>query len=43
MVNLKFGEPYELPFPLQKEAGEDEDAWKLTYEGQTFLKLGFRL
>jgi superfamily II DNA or RNA helicase len=28
-VTLAAGETYELPFPLQKEAGEDMDGWLL--------------
>ena len=41
---LKFDEDYELPFPLQKEAGEEEDGWLLKDDnGKTFLKLRFTL
>ena len=43
MEHLLFDEPSELPFPLQKEAGEDEDGWNLTYKDDTFLKLRFHL
>jgi hypothetical protein len=35
---------YELPFPLQKEAGEEEDGWLFKDEnGNPFLKLRFHL
>jgi hypothetical protein len=42
----KYDELYELPFPLQKEAGEEEDGWELKDSAQIqkiFLKLRFRL
>jgi hypothetical protein len=36
--------PYELPFPLQKESGEEEDGWLLLDEwSKPFLKLRFRV
>jgi hypothetical protein len=46
LVELKSGEyfPFELPFPLQKETGEGEDAWALKDDlGNTVLKLIFTL
>jgi hypothetical protein len=44
IVVLRFGEPYEMPFPLQKEKDEDEDGWNLKDgEGNLFMKLRFRL
>ena len=43
-VELKSGEKFELPFPLQKEAGEEEDGWAIKdNEGKTVLKLRFTL
>jgi len=43
-VELKPGECFELPFPLQKEGGEGEDAWALKDDqGNTVLKLCFTL
>ena len=47
-LHLLFEEPYELPFPLQKEAGEGEDAWHLAYTDDKgvqhkFLKIRFHL
>ena len=42
LVQLKSGECFELPFPLQTEAGEEEEAWAIKdSEGKTVLKLGF--
>ena len=44
IVELKSGEYFELPFPLQKEAGEEEDGWAIKdNEGKTVLKLRFTL
>ena len=44
LVELKSGESFELPFPLQKEAGEEEDGWAIKdKEGKTVLKLRFAL
>ncbi len=46
IVELKSGEylPFQLPIPLQKEAGEGEDAWALKdHQGNTVLKLRFTL
>ena len=46
MVELKSGEylPFQLPIPLQKEAGEGEDAWALKdHQDNTVLKLRFTL
>jgi hypothetical protein len=44
LVELKSGECFELPFPLQKEAGEEEDGWAIKdKEGKTVLKLRFAL
>jgi hypothetical protein len=44
LVELKSGECFELPFPLQKEAGEGEDAWALKDDqGKTVLRLRFTL
>jgi hypothetical protein len=41
---LKFDESFELPFPLQKEEGEEEDGWSFKDDyGKTFLKLRFKL
>jgi hypothetical protein len=43
-IYSKYDEPYEFAFPLQKEAGEEEDG--LEYKdntGKIFLKLRFRL
>ena len=43
-IELAYDEPYELPFPLQKEAGEEEDGWQLQDDnGNVFLKLRFKL
>lgn len=43
-TTLRGGEEYELPYPLQKEAGEEEDAWAIKDdEGRTVLKLRFVL
>ena len=42
IVKLLRGEEYEMPFPLQKDAGEEEDAWALQNEdGKTKLRLRF--
>jgi hypothetical protein len=44
IVELKSGEDFDLPFPLRKEAGEDEDGWAIKdNEGKTVLKLRFTL
>jgi hypothetical protein len=44
LVELKSGESFELPFPLQKEAGEEEDAWAMKdSKDKTVLKLRFTL
>ena len=44
LVELKSGESFELPFPLQKEAGEEEDGWAIKdSEGKTVLQLRFTL
>jgi hypothetical protein len=44
LVELTSGECFELPFPLQKEAGEEEDGWAIKdSEGKTVLKLRFTL
>ncbi len=44
LVELKSGECFELPFPLQKEAGQGEDGWAIKdSEGKTVLKLRFTL
>jgi serine protease inhibitor len=41
---LNFDQSFELPFPLQKVAGEEEDGWSFKdYNGKTFLKLRFKL
>ena len=41
-VDLKFNEQYELPFPVQKDAGEAPDAWLLKdSEDKTVLTLIF--
>jgi hypothetical protein len=43
-LELKFDTPFELPFPLQKEAGEEEDGWSFKDDnGETFLKIRFKL
>ena len=40
--DLKFDEKYELPYPLQKDAGEAPDAWLLKdSDGNTVLTLNF--
>lgn len=42
MVKLKRGEEYEMPSPLQKDAGEEEDAWVVkNANGKAELKLRF--
>ena len=42
MVTLKQGEEYEMPFPLQKDKDDEEDAWAIKDEqGKTKLKLRF--
>jgi hypothetical protein len=42
MVTLKQGEDYEMPYPLQKDEGEEEDAWAMKDEqGKTKLMLRF--
>jgi hypothetical protein len=44
LVELKSGEYFELPFPLKKEAGEEDDGWAIKdNEGKTVLKLRFTL
>ena len=44
LLALNFDQSFELPFPLQKEAGEEEDGWSFKdYNGKTFLKLRFKL
>jgi hypothetical protein len=44
IVELKSGEDLVLPFPLKKEAGEEEDGWAIKdNEGKTVLKLRFTL
>lgn len=41
---LKDNQSYELPFPLEKEIGEEEDGWDLRDKaGNTPLKLRFTL
>jgi hypothetical protein len=37
------GQEYEFPFPLQKDFGEEEDAWAIkdAGNGRTVLKLCF--
>jgi hypothetical protein len=40
--NISAGQEYELPYPLQKDAGEKEDAWAIKDgNGRTVLKLRF--
>eukprot|EP00802_Teleaulax_amphioxeia_P025771 Tamp_26687.p1 GENE.Tamp_26687~~Tamp_26687.p1 ORF type:complete len:176 (-),score=51.39 Tamp_26687:359-856(-) len=43
MVDLKCGgEEYELPYPLQKNEGDEEDTWAIKdINGKTVLKLRF--
>jgi hypothetical protein len=42
LVDLKYNEVYELPFPLQKDAGEESDAWLLKdSQDTTVLTLNF--
>ncbi len=44
LVELKSGEFFELPFPLQKYAEEEEDGWAIKdSEGKTVLRLRFTL
>jgi len=43
MVDCVVGEEYELPYPLQKDAGEDADAWKLCFKHGGTIKLVFQL
>jgi hypothetical protein len=41
---LDYDESKELEFPLQKEAGEEEDGWQFRDDnGNVFLKLRFKL
>ena len=42
LVDLKYDQVYELPYPLQKDAGEESDAWLLKdSQGTTVLTLEF--
>ena len=42
VLDLKCDEVYQLPYPLQKDAGEDPDAWLLKdSEDKTVLTLIF--
>ena len=44
LVELKSGECFEPPFPLQKKAGEGEDSWALKDDqDKTVMKLRFTL
>ena len=44
LVELKSGDDFELPIPLQKEAGEEDDGWVIKDSmGKTVLKLRFTL
>jgi hypothetical protein len=44
LKDLKFNEVYELPYPLQKDAGEKPDAWLLKdSQGTTVLTLNFKV
>jgi hypothetical protein len=44
MVTLDAGDTYDLPFPLQKDAGEDSDGWLLKdTKGTTVLQVTFTL
>jgi hypothetical protein len=39
---ISAGQEYELPYPLQKGAGDEEDAWEIKDgNGRTVLKLLF--
>ena len=39
---ISAGQEYELPYPLQKGAGDEEDAWAIKNDnGRTVLKLRF--
>ena len=39
---ISAGQEYELPYPLQKDIGEEEDAWAIKDgNGRTVLKLRF--
>jgi len=43
-IELDYDESKELEFPLQKEAGEEEDGWQFRDDkGNVFLKLRFKL
>jgi hypothetical protein len=42
LVDLKYNEVHDLPYPLQKDAGEESDAWLLKdSQGTTVLTLNF--
>ena len=44
LVELKSGDDFELPIPLRKEAGEEDDGWVIKDKmGKTVLKLRFTL
>jgi hypothetical protein len=44
LVELKSGDDFELPNPLQKEAGEEDDGWVIKdSKGKPVLKLRFTL
>jgi hypothetical protein len=44
LVELKSGDDFELPIPLRKEAGEEDDGWAIKDNmGKTVLKLRFTL
>ena len=39
---ISSGQEYEFPYPLQKDPGEEEDAWAIKDgNGRTVLKLRF--
>lgn len=43
-MSLKAGESYQMPYPIQKEAGEGRDGWMLKdADGNTLLTLLFQL
>jgi hypothetical protein len=43
VITLKVNESFELPFPLQKEAGEEPDSWIIRSGSHILLKATFLL
>ena len=43
VITLKENESFELPFPLQKEAGSEPDSWIIRWESEILIKMTFIL